>query len=96
MQFRNEMSQSAINKKIGEAKIITAQADVDAARLMRDAAEALSTQAALQIRYLDALEALTKTVNPKMVFFPADYRDVGTTNDHLDGLINDELQKFTK
>lgn len=87
LEFRNTMSASAITKRIGEAKLITAQADVEAARLMRDAAEALSTDAALQIRYLDSLELLTKSGNPKMVFFPSDYREMGSANEHL----NDEV-----
>lgn len=55
-----------------------------AAKLQREAAEALSTDAALQIRYLDALEILAKTGNPKLIFFPSDYREIGTANQHLD------------
>lgn len=95
-EFRNTMSASAVAKKIGDAKRITAQADVEAARLMREAAEALSTDAALQIRYLDALELLTKTANPKLLFFPPDYRDIGTANEHLDEDVTVGLLSKTK
>jgi len=93
-EFRATMSAGAISKKIGEAKIITAQADVEAARLMKEMSDALSTEAALQIRYLDALEALAKSPNPKMVFFPPDYRDIGTVNEHLDHAVNEEWHKL--
>ena len=77
------MSQGAISKKIAEAKVIQSQADVEAARLMREAAQILSTEAAMQIRYVESLEILSKTGNPKMVFFPADYREIGSMNEHL-------------
>jgi erythrocyte band 7 integral membrane protein len=93
LEFRNTMSSSALSKRIGEAKLITAQADVEAARLMRDAAEALSTDAALQIRYLDSLELLARTPNPKMVFFPSDYREIGSANEHLVDEISGLLRK---
>eukprot|EP00331_Platyophrya_macrostoma_P022619 CAMPEP_0176456092 /NCGR_PEP_ID=MMETSP0127-20121128/31065_1 /TAXON_ID=938130 /ORGANISM="Platyophrya macrostoma, Strain WH" /LENGTH=451 /DNA_ID=CAMNT_0017845951 /DNA_START=20 /DNA_END=1378 /DNA_ORIENTATION=+ len=80
---RANMSQGAIAKKIAEAKVIQSQADVEAARLMREAAQILSTEAAMQIRFVESLENLSKTGNPKMVFFPADYREIGSMNEHL-------------
>ena len=79
------MSQGAISKKIAEAKVIQSQADVEAARLMREAAQILSTDAAMQIRYVESLEILSRTGNPKMVFFPADYREIGSMNEHILG-----------
>ena len=81
---RANMSQGAISKKIAEAKVIQSQADVEAARLMREAAQILATDAAMQIRYVESLESLAKSGNPKMVFFPADYREIGSLNQHLD------------
>lgn len=80
---RANMSQGAISKKIAEAKVIQSQADVESARLMREAAQILSTNAAMQIRYVESLEILSRSENPKMVFFPADYREIGTMNSHL-------------
>ena len=77
------MSQGALSKKIAEAKVIQSQADVEAARLMREAAQILSTDAAMQIRYVENLETLSRTGNPKMVFFPADFREIGSMNEHL-------------
>lgn len=77
----DKMSQGAISKKIGEAFIIQSQADVEAARLMKEAAAILNTEAAMQIRYLESLEAIAKTENPKFVFFPADYSEIGAANE---------------
>jgi len=84
VEARALFSTGALSKKIAEAQVITAKADVEAARLMKEAADALNTEAALQIRYIDALDSVAKSTNPKMIFFPADYRDVGTVNDHLE------------
>lgn len=54
------------------AKLITMQADVDAARLMHNAAEQLSSPAAMQIRMLETLEKLALSDNTKIVFIPTD------------------------
>jgi len=84
VEARALFSTGALSKKIAEAQVISAKADVEAARLMKEAADALNTEAALQIRYIDALDSVSKSNNPKMIFFPADYREVGTVNDHMD------------
>jgi erythrocyte band 7 integral membrane protein len=84
VEARALFSTGALSKKIAEAQVIAAKADVEAARMMKEAADALNTEAALQIRYIDALDSVSKSNNPKMIFFPADYREVGTVNDHLE------------
>jgi regulator of protease activity HflC (stomatin/prohibitin superfamily) len=71
------MSQGAVGKRIGEAFVIQSKADVEAARLMKEAAAILSTEAAMQIRYLESLESIARTANPKFIFFPADYNEIG-------------------
>lgn len=38
--------------------------------MMREAADLLSTDAAMQIRYLEAIYSVSKTNNPKVVFLP--------------------------
>lgn len=42
-------------KKLGESKVISAKADVEAAKLLRKAADMLNTDAAMQIRYFDTI-----------------------------------------
>lgn len=55
---------------MGEAKVIAARAEVDSARLMRQAADILASPAAMQIRQLEALQAMAKTASSKVVFVP--------------------------
>ncbi|KAI0329580.1 hypothetical protein GY45DRAFT_1435369 [Cubamyces sp. BRFM 1775] len=64
------LSSAAQQKRIGESKVIAARAEVDAARLMRQAADILASPAAMQIRQLEALQAMAKNANSKVVFVP--------------------------
>ncbi|KAH7098765.1 hypothetical protein BKA62DRAFT_353858 [Auriculariales sp. MPI-PUGE-AT-0066] len=64
------LSSAAQSKRVGEAKVIAARAEVDAARLMRQAADILASPAAMQIRQLEALQAMAKTAGTKVVFVP--------------------------
>ncbi|KAI6130279.1 hypothetical protein EDD16DRAFT_1882373 [Pisolithus croceorrhizus] len=54
------LSSAAQQKRIGESKVIAARAEVDAARLMRQAADILASPAAMQIRQLEALQQMAK------------------------------------
>jgi len=65
------MSAAAVARREAEAKVILASADVEAAKLMRAAADALSSDAAMQIRYLEQLRVLAESNNAKIVFFPS-------------------------
>ena len=64
------LSSAAQQKRIGESKVIAARAEVDAARLMRQAADILASPAAMQIRQLEALQTMAKTSQSKVVFVP--------------------------
>lgn len=64
------LSSAAQQKRIGESKVIAARAEVDAARLMRQAADILASPAAMQIRQLEALQVMAKTASSKVVFVP--------------------------
>lgn len=78
--LQRSLSTAATSKRLAESKIIGAQADVQAARLMRNAADILNTPAAMQVRYLEAITNIAKVGNPKVVFFPADYKQVGAAS----------------
>ncbi|KAH8883920.1 stomatin family protein [Thozetella sp. PMI_491] len=75
MTFSNELQESlsmaAQSKRIGESKIIAAKAEVESAKLMRQAADILSSAPAMQIRYLEAMQAMAKSANSKVIFLPA-------------------------
>ena len=64
------LSSAAQQKRIGESKVIAARAEVDAARLMRQAADILASPAAMQIRQLEALQTMAKSAQSKVVFVP--------------------------
>ena len=71
-ELQESLSSAAKQKRIGEAKVITAQAEVESAKLMREASDILNTPAAMQIRYLDTLQNMAKTANSKVIFMPGE------------------------
>lgn len=64
------LSSAAQQKRIGESKVIAARAEVDSARLMRQAADILASPAAMQIRQLEALQTMAKSAGSKVIFVP--------------------------
>ncbi|KAJ2001073.1 hypothetical protein H4R26_004315 [Coemansia thaxteri] len=80
-ELQVSLSSAATQKRIGQSKVIQAQAEVDAAILMREAAEILNTPAAMQIRTLDSLVMMAKAANTKVLFVPVN-------QDYSNGSIN--------
>ena len=76
LRFSNELleslSSAAKQKRIGESKVIAAQAEVNAAKLMREASDILNTPAAMQIRYLETLVSMAKSAGTKVIFMPGE------------------------
>jgi regulator of protease activity HflC (stomatin/prohibitin superfamily) len=70
VELQQSLSSAATQKRIGESKVIAARAEVDAAKLMRQAADILASPAAMQIRQLEALQAMARTSGSKVVFVP--------------------------
>ncbi|CDR41854.1 CYFA0S08e00826g1_1 [Cyberlindnera fabianii] len=70
-EITQALSQAAQAKRIGESKIITAKAEVESAKLMRQAADILASKPAMQIRYLDAMQSMAKSANSKVIFMPS-------------------------
>jgi len=66
------LSSAAKERRLAESKIINAKADVDAAKLMRKASEILDSPAAMQIRFLETLNVITKSPNVRVIFMPDD------------------------
>jgi regulator of protease activity HflC (stomatin/prohibitin superfamily) len=77
IELQQSLSSAATQKRIGESKIISAKADVDAARLMRQAADILASPAAMQIRQLEALQNMARTASSKVVFVPMNLGGMG-------------------
>ncbi|PWN49837.1 hypothetical protein IE53DRAFT_387927 [Violaceomyces palustris] len=69
-ELQESLSSAATQRRIGESRIVRARAEVDAARLMRQAADILASPAAMQIRQLEALQTMAKNANSKVIFVP--------------------------
>ncbi|KAJ6115630.1 hypothetical protein N7523_006047 [Penicillium sp. IBT 18751x] len=70
-ELQESLSMAAQSKRIGESKVIAARAEVESAKLMRQAADILSSAPAMQIRYLEAMQAMAKTSGAKVIFMPS-------------------------
>ncbi|KAF1820758.1 stomatin family protein-like protein [Dissoconium aciculare CBS 342.82] len=75
-ELQDSLSMAAQSKRAGEAKIIQARAEVESAKLMREAADILSSAPAMQIRYLETMAQMAKSANSKVIFLPAQNQTV--------------------
>ena len=82
--LQDSLSMAAQSKRIGESKVIAARAEVESAKLMRQAADILSSAPAMQIRYLEAMQAMAKSANSKVIFLPAPNQSVQTAMQQAD------------
>ncbi|KAI9827123.1 MAG: hypothetical protein M1819_007014 [Sarea resinae] len=82
-ELQDSLSMAAQSKRIGESKVIAARAEVESAKLMRQAADILSSAPAMQIRYLEAMQAMAKTANSKVIFLPATNQTVSQLNSSM-------------
>jgi len=85
--LQDSLSMAAQSKRIGESKVIAARAEVESAKLMRQAADILSSAPAMQIRYLEAMQAMAKTANSKVIFLPAANQTIPTD---MNALLNNQ------
>lgn len=91
-ELQNLLSSAATQKRIGESKVIAARAEVEAAKLMRQAADILASPAAMQIRQLDALQSMAKNANSKVVFVPMNLNSMGGAGIKDTGAIGEQIQ----
>jgi len=86
-ELQDSLSMAAQSKRIGESKVIVARAEVESSKLMRQAADILASKAAMQIRYLEAMQAMAKSANSKVIFMPSATANIGNNvapNSHND------------
>ncbi|KAK9761211.1 hypothetical protein K7432_014054 [Basidiobolus ranarum] len=79
-ELQQSLSSAATQKRIGESKVISARAEVDSAKLMREAADILNTPAAMQVRYLETLSSMSKSSDTKIIFMPLEHGHQSTGN----------------
>ncbi|GBC04512.1 hypothetical protein RclHR1_05700007 [Rhizophagus clarus] len=93
--FSNELqkilSTAAQQKRIGESKVIAAQAEVDAAKLMKQAAELLNSPAAMQIRYLETMSSMSKNSGTKVIFMPYSTSDGSKNFDLIKASVYEQI-----
>lgn len=70
-ELQDSLALAAKSRRAGESKIINARAEVESAKLMRKAADILASKAAMQIRYLDAMQTMSKSAGSKVIFMPS-------------------------
>ena len=68
--IQDAFSSAAKDIRLAQAKVISAKADLQSAKLMREASDLLSSSAAMQIRYLETVKQLSQ--NSKLIFFGDD------------------------
>jgi len=66
----DSLSSAATQRRLAEAKVIAAQAEVDSARLFREAADILNSPAALQIRQIEGMIQMAGKAGSKVIFMP--------------------------
>jgi erythrocyte band 7 integral membrane protein len=86
-EIKGSLSAAAIAQRVADSKLITARAEVEAAKLMREAADQLDTDAAMQMRQLETMQMICKS-GAKVYFFA----DTGMLN-YSKEKINKELIK---
>ena len=65
-----KLSKVPTTKRLVESKIISAKADLESAKLYREAADILDMKAAMQIRFLETLELMNAMKSKKTVIMP--------------------------
>lgn len=70
--LQEALSTAAKERRLAESKVISAKADVESAKMMREAAEALNSKSAMQIRYYETIQNIVTTNNAKTIFLPLD------------------------
>jgi regulator of protease activity HflC (stomatin/prohibitin superfamily) len=68
--LQDALSSAAKERRLAESKVISAKADVESAKMMREAAEALNSKSAMQIRYYETIQNMVSTNNAKTIFLP--------------------------
>eukprot|EP00158_Paraphelidium_tribonemae_P006648 Partr_v1_DN27917_c3_g1_i2_m11528 putative Stomatin len=69
-ELQENLSAAAKSRRLAAARIIQAESEVEAAKLLREASDILDSPAAMQIRYLDTLRQMAKEANGKVIFMP--------------------------
>ena len=62
------MVSAAVARRNAESKIISAQGDVEVARMLANRSKILDTKTAIQVRYLETIKSLARNPNSSMIY----------------------------
>ena len=62
------MQSAAVQRRVSQATIISAQADVECAKMLKEASEILNSHSAMQIRYLEVINNIADRSKAKTMF----------------------------
>lgn len=82
-ELQEAMSSAAKARRQAESKLVSAQADVESATLMRKAADILDSKSAMQIRWLEAMKFVATSNNTKIIFMPTEHKGTDLIPDNL-------------
>jgi regulator of protease activity HflC (stomatin/prohibitin superfamily) len=68
--LQENLAAAAKQRRLGASKVIASQAEVEAAKLMREASDILNTPVAMQIRYLETLKTMAHESGARVIFMP--------------------------
>lgn len=71
-ELQDILAAVAKERRLAESKILNATSEVESARLMRQTADILSGKAAMQIRYLEAIQNMSTNPSVRVVFLAED------------------------
>lgn len=67
-ETKKNLQSAAIQKRVSEANIISAKADVETAKMMKQTADILNLNSAMQIRYLEMIQNVILSGGQKSMF----------------------------
>jgi len=89
--LQENLSAAAVAKRQGASKVISAQAEVEAARLMREASDIMATPAAMQFRYLDTLQKMASHAQSRVIFMPTNASGLPNFDDSIKAGLIDKI-----
>jgi erythrocyte band 7 integral membrane protein len=69
-ELENELNSAPRARRAAQSSILSAQADVQIAKMLADRSKLLDSNTAMQIRYLDPLKSISSKDSCKVIYTP--------------------------
>jgi len=66
--LERELVSAPVARRNAESKIISAQGDVEVAKLLNNRSKILDSKTAIQVRYLETIKSLGRNENSKIIY----------------------------